>query len=419
MSWWSAATRTRRPTWWKPSTTSPGHAESHAAALRAGVDSFTDQDADPSRTVARLTDALRQGLISHADVDRAARRLLLLRLRLGEFHPDLDPYRAGPATIDPAEHRDLARRAARQSIVLLKNEAGLLPLDPAGPRLAVVGPFADTLRTDWYSGTLPYQVTVAVGLREALAGAGAPGGTGEPVRAAGLPGALPGDAVIVADGADRVRLGAAMRGAPDLGEFDVQHWGPGLPAADGLAAADDVITLRSVTTGRYLTVRDDDSLAAEADRPNGWVVRETFALEFCADPGGRPPSPPIAATRRGRHGRPGRRRRGRCGRRRSLRRPPCGRHRAVPGRGRRVRRGAGQRAGRRQRAAVPLGRAAGRDGRGGQRGRRGGPLRAGGGQRPADQRPGEPGPGHAGPAARPGPADPRGRTRPARGWSWS
>ena len=275
----------------------PGHAESHAAALRAGVDSFTDQDADPSRTVARLTDALRQGLISHADVDRAARRLLLLRLRLGEFHPDLDPYRAGPATIDPAEHQDLACRAARQSIVLLKNEAGVLPLDPAGPRLAVVGPFADTLRTDWYSGTLPYQVTVAVGLREALAGAGAPGGTGEPVRAAGLPGALPGDAVIVADGADRVRLGAAMPGAPDLGEFDVQHWGPGLPAADGLAAADDVITLRSVTTGRYLTVRDDDSLAAEADRPNGWVVRETFALEFCADPGGRPPGAPRSPLR--------------------------------------------------------------------------------------------------------------------------
>jgi beta-glucosidase len=296
----------------------PGHAESHAAALRAGVDSFTDQDADPSRTVARLTDALRRGLISQADVDRAARRLLLLRLRLGEFHPDLDPYRAGPATIDPAGHQDLARRAARQSIVLLKNEAGVLPLDPAGPRLAVVGPFADTLRTDWYSGTLPYQVTVAAGLREALAGAGAPGGvgeavraaglrealagagapggTGEPVRAAGPPEALPGAgapggvgeararaAVTVADGADWVRLAAATPGAPDLGEFDVQHWGPGLPAADGLAAADDVITLRSVTTGRYLTVRDDDSLTAGADRPNGWVVRETFALEPVGD----------------------------------------------------------------------------------------------------------------------------------------
>jgi beta-glucosidase len=237
------------------------HPESHAAALRAGVDSFTDQGADPSLTVARLTAALDQGLISQADVDRAARRLLLLRLRLGEFHPGLDPYQAGPATTDPAGHRDLARRAARASIVLLKNDGALLPLAPAGLRLAVAGPFADVLRTDWYSGTLLYQVTVAAGLRDAL----------------------PGDPVTVADGADRVLVRAATPGAPDLGEFDVQHWGPGLPAADGLAPASDVITLRSAATGRYLTGHDDGSLTAGQDRPNGWVVHETFALERVGD----------------------------------------------------------------------------------------------------------------------------------------
>jgi beta-glucosidase len=167
------------------------HAESHAAALRAGVDSFTDQGADASVTVARLTEALRQGLISQADLDRAVRRRLLLRLRLGEFHPDLDPYRDGPATTDPATHRDLARRAARASIVLLKNDAGVLPLDPAGRRLAVAGPLAGELRTDWYSGTLPYQVTVADGLREAL----------------------PGTAVTVADG----RTGSGIRPRPGRG----------------------------------------------------------------------------------------------------------------------------------------------------------------------------------------------------------
>ena len=252
-----------------------GHEESHAAALRAGVDSFTDQGADPSVTVARLTAALGQGLISVADVDRAARRLLLLRLRLGEFHPDLDPYRDGPAGIDPAGHAGLARRAARASVVLLKNDARLLPLDPAGLRLAVLGPFADTLRADWYSGTMPYQVTVAAGLREAL-------GVAESAGAGGRGEARPGATVTVADGADRVLIGAAAPGQPDLGEFDVQHWGPGLPAADGLAPAADVITLRPVATGRYLTVRNDGSLSAGQDRPDGWVVRETFALEPAA-----------------------------------------------------------------------------------------------------------------------------------------
>ena len=239
------------------------HEEGHAAALRAGVDSFTDQGADPSVTVARLTAALDQGLISQADVDRAARRLLLLRLRLGEFHPDLDPYRDGPAGVDPAGYRDLARRAARASIVLLKNDAGLLPLDPSGLRVAVAGPFADTLRTDWYSGAMPYQVTVAAGLREALGVAESTGpdglrealGVGKSSGADSLGQARPGATLAVADGADRVLIRAAAPGHPDLGEFDVQHWGPGLPAADGLAPAADVITLRSVATGRYLTVR--------------------------------------------------------------------------------------------------------------------------------------------------------------------
>ena len=81
-----------------------GHADSHAAALRAGVDSFTDHDADSGVTVARITEGLRRGLITMADVDRAVRRLLLLRLRLGEFDPGLDPYRAAG--------RPVARRGA-------------------------------------------------------------------------------------------------------------------------------------------------------------------------------------------------------------------------------------------------------------------------------------------------------------------
>ncbi len=85
--------------------------------------------------------------------------------------------------------------------MLLKNDGGVLPLEPApGLRLAVVGPFADTLRADWYSGTMPYQVTVAAGLREALAGPGAAG---------------PGGTVTVTEGADRVRLGPPPAGDPD------------------------------------------------------------------------------------------------------------------------------------------------------------------------------------------------------------
>jgi beta-glucosidase len=226
------------------------HAVSHAAALRAGLDSFTDQGADPSTTVARLTEALRRGLITVADVDRAVRRLLLTRLRLGEFDPGLDPYAApDPGALDPGAHRDLARRAAGQAVVVLRNEGGLLPLRP-GLRLAVTGPLSGLLFEDWYSPTLPYQVTIAAGLTESL-------------------NAAAGSVTVVEPGTDRVELRA---GAARLGTFDVFDWGAG-------PAGDRVVTLRSADTGRYLTVAQDGTVAATAAKPDGWEVRETFVVE--------------------------------------------------------------------------------------------------------------------------------------------
>src|SRR6185436_6574495 len=103
--------------------------------------------------------------IDEEDVDRAVRRQLLLRFRLGEFDEDLDPYAGiGPEVVNCPEHQDLALHAATESVVLLKND-GLLPLDATRVRrVAVVGPLADLLCEDWYSGTMPYRTTVAAGL---------------------------------------------------------------------------------------------------------------------------------------------------------------------------------------------------------------------------------------------------------------
>ncbi|HUN38085.1 MAG TPA: glycoside hydrolase family 3 C-terminal domain-containing protein [Trebonia sp.] len=209
------------------------HPQAHAAALRAGLDSFTDQDGDGAFTAAQVTAALGRGLISMRDVDRAVRRKLLIRLRLGEFDPDGGPF-ATAAALDTQAHRELAKAAARRAAVLLKND-GLLPLSLAGrtdQAIAVVGPLADALYEDWYSPALPYRVTVADG----LAAAGA--------------------RVTVHEGADRVRT--------DLGDFDVFDWGG------------DLVTLRATSNGRYLTVTDDGTLAVTAQRPHGWVVREAF-----------------------------------------------------------------------------------------------------------------------------------------------
>ncbi|MER5202722.1 glycoside hydrolase family 3 C-terminal domain-containing protein [Streptomyces sp. NPDC002825] len=225
------------------------HAESHAAALRAGIDSFTDHDEDSSTPVGRLREALERGLMDQADVDRAVRRQLELRFRLAEFDPDLDPYAGiGPEAIDCPEHRALARHAATESVVLLKND-GLLPLDPARTRrIAVIGPLADTLCEDWYSGTMPYRATVADGLTAAL---GAHGGE-----------------VVRVEGADRIALRSRTTGDL-LGKtaFDATDWGRGM------------LTLRAADTGRYLSLKDDATVAADQQTLKNWFVKETFRLE--------------------------------------------------------------------------------------------------------------------------------------------
>ncbi|AXI80541.1 glycoside hydrolase family 3 protein [Peterkaempfera bronchialis] len=247
------------------------HAESHAAALRAGVDSFTDHGEDPSVTVRRITEALERGLATEAEVDAAVARQLTLRLRLGELDPQLDPYAGiGPEVVDCAAHRELAREAARQSVVLLRNAprpgggGPLLPLPP-GAKLAVIGPLGDDVLRDWYSGSLPYRTTLLDALRDRLGAA----------------------SVAYTDGLDRIALRSTSSGgyltadarglvsatADAVGaaeEFAVQDWGHG------------VCTLRAAD-GRHLTTDGYGVLAATADHPDQWVVQETFRLERGTD----------------------------------------------------------------------------------------------------------------------------------------
>ncbi|MGH3406837.1 MAG: glycoside hydrolase family 3 C-terminal domain-containing protein, partial [Streptosporangiaceae bacterium] len=110
---------------------------------------------------APLGKAVAAGLADEAAVDRAAARVLTRKCELGMLDPDWAPLGAGCGTaglgeagdtgraadgggpdLDPPEHRELAGRLAEESVVLLANPAGLLPL-PAAARIAVVGPLAD------------------------------------------------------------------------------------------------------------------------------------------------------------------------------------------------------------------------------------------------------------------------------------
>ncbi|MFE7727091.1 glycoside hydrolase family 3 C-terminal domain-containing protein [Streptomyces anthocyanicus] len=258
------------------------HEEATAAALRAGVDSFTDHGTDSSKIVARVRGALEAGLLTEADVDAAVRRQLSVRFRLGEFDPEHDPYAGAADTgadFDTPEHRALAREAAEQAVVLLKND-GVLPLAPE-TRVAVVGLLADECKLDWYSGTLIHRSTPLEGLYERFGA----------------------DRVSFAEGVDRVRLRTAdgrflhvlpaddasaeapgtegaldpalLAGRTDLPPLTTDAVGTELALIDW---GEGILTLRA-PDGRYLSVAEDGFVRASADQPGGWVVQETFRLE--------------------------------------------------------------------------------------------------------------------------------------------
>jgi beta-glucosidase len=122
-------------------------------------------------TYAALLVAHRKGLIDEATLDLAVRRLFRTRMRLGMFDPPSQvPYSDIPyEVVNSAEHRALALQAARESIVLLKND-GLLPLSKEIGSIAVIGPNADDLMTllGNYNGTPAQAVTPLEGIRRAV-----------------------------------------------------------------------------------------------------------------------------------------------------------------------------------------------------------------------------------------------------------
>lgn len=254
------------------------HEEATAAALLAGVDSFTDHGTDSSQITARVRGALDRDLLAESDLDTAVRRQLSVRFRLGEFDPEYDPH-ALTGDFDTPAHRALAQEAAEQAIVLLRNSAGLLPLAP-DTRLAVVGLLADECKLDWYSGTLIHRSTPLEGLYERF-------GAQRVEFAEGV------DRILLktsagaflhvpeADAGDEVRgAGGALDPALLAGRTDLPVLTAG-PAGTELALADwgeGVLTLRA-PDGRYLSVAEDGRVRASADQPGGWVVQETFRLE--------------------------------------------------------------------------------------------------------------------------------------------
>jgi len=94
-------------------------------------------------------------------------------IRLGLLDPpEMVPYskiKGTAAAWDNEDHKALARKVTQESIVLLKNYQNLLPLDKAKLKsVAVIGPYADQVALDWYSGTPPYAISPLEGFKSKL-----------------------------------------------------------------------------------------------------------------------------------------------------------------------------------------------------------------------------------------------------------
>ena len=184
---------------------SESHAETIAHAIKAGNNIMTDTGAT---VIAAAKEAVRQRLISVDELDEAVSEVLIGRFMLGEFDPpELNPYNdVSDEMLNCDEFKATNALAARECITLLKND-GMLPLksDP-DKTIAVVGLLADSSFKDWYTGMSDYNTTILSGLRSAL-----------------------GD------------------------EKTVYH--------DGC----DIVAIKSALTGKYLEVKNDDSVVADSD----------------------------------------------------------------------------------------------------------------------------------------------------------
>jgi beta-glucosidase len=145
--------------------------EGVAAAFKAGMDLVCGEPPQDRVKLEKtaVLNAVRQGLLPESTVDQSLRRLFTARFKLGVFDPPASvPWaRYGVAENNTEANRQLALKTARESIVLLKNQDGLLPLKRSYRNLAVIGPDADSLDAleGNYNGTPSNPVTILAGIR--------------------------------------------------------------------------------------------------------------------------------------------------------------------------------------------------------------------------------------------------------------
>jgi beta-glucosidase len=145
--------------------------EASAISLERGMDNEcvdgTDKVTDDHDYKPYLQ-AVKQGFLKESEIDVALTRLFTARMKLGMFDPpEMVPYsKIDEKLLDSAAHREMARKVAGESMVLLKND-GVLPLKTSAIKIVVVGPLADQTRVllGNYNGLPSHTVSILEGLR--------------------------------------------------------------------------------------------------------------------------------------------------------------------------------------------------------------------------------------------------------------
>ena len=145
----------------------PNQQAAVVACIKAGINQFLDVYKDEAKA------ALKDGSLKVADLDEALRRKFRIAIKLGLLDPpEMVPYskiKGGPEPWNNDKHRDISRQIALESVVLLKNDKNLLPLNKNDIKsIAVIGPLANSVHWDWYGGTPPYAVTPLQGIKNSV-----------------------------------------------------------------------------------------------------------------------------------------------------------------------------------------------------------------------------------------------------------
>ncbi len=236
-------------------------AQTVAAGLKAGIDSFSDNRE-------KMEDAVREaydlGLIEMKDIDEAVRNRFGTMIRLGLF----DAYGDNPYSqitmedVGTKKNHETALKMGQESVVLLENKDSLLPLDKkdAVGNTGVIGPLADVWQLDWYSGLPPYYVTGLDGIKKYTDTSFEKGLCRFKIKADGK--------YLGLDKEDRL----AIVDEKDAEVFEVEQWDK------------KQFTLKSCLNGKFLSVRDDidggesGDICACKERAFGWFVKEAFKI---------------------------------------------------------------------------------------------------------------------------------------------